>query len=292
MWKAPGREVYNPVTREALVFPTSIATPAWFSLCYKSVEFGLYPPRLAYKSSSIFFHECEAGVVYVDFLCFLWQKRARERELDLFPLQKIALSDSFWRELFVSLSPVSTRECVVANWQSMSKQIRTMNRRRDNFLDFDQFTVRFKRGDYRKYVFFSFFILRLACKFVMLSRIKLVILLVHSGYAPINGMPMGRGGGRQGMGWGFDCLCWPWGRAFDWSCSPRGGDIWIFLRPTSRYLTDDSDEKDWDRTYVSFPTSTLHACAVRSVKMEIMEANENKRKLGGFHCFVSKFRLF
>ena len=25
----------------------------------------------------------------------------------------------------------------------------------------------------------------------------------------------GRGGGRQGMGWGFDCLCWPWGRAFD-----------------------------------------------------------------------------
>ena len=151
--KAPGREVYNPVTREALVFPTSIATPAWFSLCYKSVEFGLYPPRLAYKSSSIFFHECEAGAVYVDFLCFLWQKRARERELDLFPLQKIALSDSFWCELFVSLSPVSTRECVVANWQSMSKQIRTMNRRRDNFLDFDQFTVRFKRGDYRKYVF-------------------------------------------------------------------------------------------------------------------------------------------
>ena len=89
--KAPGREVYNPVTRVALVFPTSIATPAWFSVCYKSVEFGLYPPRLAYKSSSIFLHECEAGAVYVDFLCFLWQKRARERELDLFPVQKIAL---------------------------------------------------------------------------------------------------------------------------------------------------------------------------------------------------------
>ena len=27
-------------------------------------------------------------------------------------------------------------------------------------------------------------------------------------------------GGRQGMGWGFDCLCWPWGRAFNWSYSP------------------------------------------------------------------------
>ena len=69
----------------------------------------------------------------------------------------------------------------------MSKQIRTMNRRRDNFLDFDQFTVRFKRGDYRKYVFFSFFTLHLACKFVMLSRIKLVILLVHSG--PVHTYP-------------------------------------------------------------------------------------------------------
>ena len=244
--KAPGREVYNPVTREALVFPTSIATPAWFSLCYKSVEFGLYPPRLAYKSSSIFFHECEAGAVYVDFLCFLWQKRARERELDLFPLQKKALrpclhgvgdhglvglvllfsrsgghktketyptrpgsptpckqvlSDSFWRELFVSLSPVSTRECVVANWQSTSKQIRTMNRRRDNFLDFDQFTVRLKRGDYRKYVFFSFFTSHLACKFVMLSRIKLVILLVHS-VMHLSMVCLRGGGGRGGGAWG------------------------------------------------------------------------------------------
>ena len=60
-WKAPGREVYNPVTREALVFPTSIATSAWFSLSYKSVEFGLYPPRLAYKSSSIFFSWVRSG---------------------------------------------------------------------------------------------------------------------------------------------------------------------------------------------------------------------------------------
>ena len=59
--KAPGREVYNPVTREALVFPTSIATSAWFSLSYKSVEFGLYPPRLAYKSSSIFFSWVRSG---------------------------------------------------------------------------------------------------------------------------------------------------------------------------------------------------------------------------------------
>ena len=99
------------------------------------------------------------------------------------------------------------------------------------------------------------------------------------------------GGEGQGMGWGFDFLCWPWGRAFDWSCSPRGGDIWIFLRPTSRYLTADSDEKDWDRTYVS----RFHASRMRRTvwkDQEVMEANENKRRLSGFHCFVFKFRLF
>ena len=80
------------------------------------------------------------------------------------------------------------------------------------------------------------------------------------------------------VGWGFDCLSWSWGRAFDWSCSPRGGDIWIFLRPTWRYLTADSDEKDWDRTYVSH----FHASRMRRTvwnDQEIMDANENKRKL-------------
>ena len=105
-----------------------------------------------------------------------------------------------------------------------------------------------------------------------------------------------RGGGgaaerRQGMGWGFDGLCWSWGRAFDWSCSPRGGDIWIFLRPTWRYLTADSDEKGWDQRHVSdFHASRMHRTVWKD--LEIMEANENKRKLGGFHCFVFKFRLF
>ena len=89
----------------------------------------------------------------------------------------------------------------------------------------------------------------------------------------------------------LDCLCCPWGRAFDWSCSPGGGDIWIFLRPTWRYLTADSDEKDWDRTYVS----RFHASRMRRTvwkDQEVMEANENKRRLSGFHCFVFKFRLF
>ena len=107
--------------------------------------------------------------------------------------------------------------------------------------------------------------------------------------APINVMPAG--GGRQGMGWGFDCLCCPWGRAFDWSCSPGGRDIWIFLRPTWRYLTADSDEKDWDRTYVS----RFHASRMRHTvwkDQEVMEANENKRRLNGFHCFVFKFLFF
>ena len=94
-------------------------------------------------------------------------------------------------------------------------------------------------------------------------------------------------GGRQGMGWGLDCLCWPWGRAFDWSCSPKEGDIWIFLRPTWRYLTADSDDKDWDRTYV--PTSTLHACAVRSGK--IRKREQAKAEWISLFCLQISFVL-
>ena len=48
------------------------------------------------------------------------------------------------------------------------------------------------------------------------------VLYCYSSNAPINVMPAG---GRQGMGWGFDCLCCPWGRVFDRSCSPGGRDI-------------------------------------------------------------------
>ena len=49
-------------------------------------------------------------------------------------------------------------------------------------------------------------------------------------------------------GEGEDCMGW----GFDWFCSPRRGDIWIFLRPTWRYLSSDLDEKDWDRTFPRF----------------------------------------
>ena len=92
-----------------------------------------------------------------------------------------------------------------------------MNRRRDNFLDFDQFTVTFKRGDYRKCFF-------LVLHFTFGMQIRQVVAYKTShfarafSYAPINGMPArgGRGGGGEaGHGVGFDCLCWPWGRALD-----------------------------------------------------------------------------
>ena len=100
-----------------------------------------------------------------------------------------------------------------------------------------------------------------------------------------------RGGGGLGGGraWSGDLIVFVGrGRAFDWSCSPRIGDIWIFLRPTWRYLTADSDEKDWDRTYVSHShTSRMRRTVWKD--LEIMEANKSKRKLGGFHCFVFKF---
>ena len=98
-----------------------------------------------------------------------------------------------------------------------------------------------------------------------------------------------RGEARNGVGIWLSLLAL--GRAFDWSCSPRGGDIWIFLRLTWRYLTAYSDEKDWDRTHVSH----FHASRMRRTvwkDLEIMEANENKRKLGGFHCLSSNFVCF
>ena len=50
-------------------------------------------------------------------------------------------------------------------------------------------------------------------------------MAIYYSYAPINVEPAGGGGGGQGIGWGFDCLCCPLGRAFDLSCSPGGGDI-------------------------------------------------------------------
>ena len=80
-------------------------------------------------------------------------------------------------------------------------------------------------------------------------------LLVHN--APINVKPVR---GRQGMGWGFDCLFWPWVRAFDRSCSPGGGDIWIFLRPTWERcgIFDCRLGRKRLRLNICFPTSTLH----------------------------------
>ena len=80
-----------------------------------------------------------------------------------------------------------------------------------------------------------------------------------------------RGINFWGMGWGFDCLCWPWGRAFDQSYSPGGGDIWIFLRSTWDRRGDGFDCRlgGWKRLRpnICFPTSTLHARDVRSGKI-------------------------
>ena len=49
-----------------------------------------------------------------------------------------------------------------------------------------------------------------------MTRSSLTFMCTYQCYA---------GAGRQGMGWGFDSLRWPWGGAFDSSCSPRVGDV-------------------------------------------------------------------
>ena len=71
-------------------------------------------------------------------------------------------------------------------------------------------------------------------------------------------------GGRQGMGWGFDCLCWTWGRAFNQFFFFPGEGIYesFFARhgtDVGMDLTADSDERDWDRTYVSPLPRFTHA---------------------------------
>ena len=58
-------------------------------------------------------------------------ERATERELDLFPLQKIALSDVILaRTICVPVACVVAGTCVVAGCQSMSKQ--TNNRKKSD----------------------------------------------------------------------------------------------------------------------------------------------------------------
>ena len=66
-----------------------------------------------------FFHEREARAV--DDLCFL-RRRARERELDLFPLQKIASSD-----VILARTICITVACVVACVcrRELSKYVKT-----------------------------------------------------------------------------------------------------------------------------------------------------------------------
>ena len=82
--------------------------------------------------------------------------------------------------------------------------------------------------------------------------------------APINVTPAWGGGGGQGMGGGFDCLCWPWGRTFEWSSSPRGGFESFFARHGDIWLPTRTKKTETEHM---FPTSTLRACAVRSGKI-------------------------
>ena len=100
------------------------------------------------------------------------------------------------------------------------------------------------------------------------------------------------------MGWGFDYLCWPWGKAFDqYNLVLPGEGIFesLFARrgpdvgPTWARRGEGFDcrlGRKRLRPNISFPTSTLNARDVRSgmKDLEIMEANENYPKVSGFYC--------
>ena len=98
-----------------------------------------------------------------------------------------------------------------------------------------------------------------------------------------------RSHGEAGRGVGIWLSLLAQGRAFDWSCSPREG---VFVRRGDICLPTRTKKTETEQV---IPASTLHACAVYGPEikdLEIMVANENKRKLTGIHCFVFKFLLF
>ena len=123
------------------------------------------------------------------------------------------------------------------------------------------------------------------------SCCKIKSVLFNS-YAPINVTPAGRGGGA-GRAWGGDLIVFvgngvghltdlvlPGEGIFE-SFFARCGDIWL---PTRTKKTE---------TEHNLPL--FHASHMRHTvwkDLEIMEANENKRKPSGFNCFVFKFCLF
>ena len=62
--------------------------------------------------------------------------------------------------------------------------------------------------------------------------------------------------------------------------------------PCVNYIRRERGYGRWD---LMLTVSHFHSSRMRRMlwkDMEIMEANENKRKLSGFHCFVFKFCLF
>ena len=95
-------------------------------------------------------------------------------------------------------------------------------------------------------------------------------------------------GGRQGMGWGFDCLCWTWGRAFNQFfffrgrgymnlSSPDMGPTWGWI-----WLPTRMKETETEHMFPHFHASRTRRTVWKY--LEIMEANENKPKVSRFYC--------
>ena len=107
-----------------------------------------------------------------------------------------------------------------------------------------------------------------------------------SSNAPINVMPAW-GGGGGGRAWGGDLIVF---------VDPEVGHLIDLLLPGEDLNLSSLDMEIFDcrlgrkrlRPNICFPRIR------RTVwkDLEIMEANKNKRKLGGFHSFVFKFRSF
>ena len=95
-----------------------------------------------------------------------------------------------------------------------------------------------------------------------------------------------RGGGGGGRAWGGDLIAF---------VGPRVGNLTDLVLPGEGYLNLSSPDvggmfacrlgRKWLRPNMCFPVSTLLARDVWAGKIwKVMEANENKPKVSGFHC--------
>ena len=100
----------------------------------------------------------------------------------------------------------------------------------------------------------------------MLKYYVIIVIIMHLSMKSRRGV-------TQGMGWGFDYLCWPYLNLSLPDMGPTWGWIWLPTR---------TKETETEHMFPHFHASRTRRKVWKD--LEIMEANENKPKVSGFYC--------